>query len=155
MGKEDERQLYGLIVKSIPPDRSRDFHNALMDFGSLVCTRNDPSCSACPLQNSCQFYPLYGRQKEKALFVMEKKTEKGVIENGRHVPNRIFRGRIVEFVRKNDGDLINLTDLGKVVKSDYDQNDREWLLSLCLKLQDEELIKYKVINERIKLELHN
>jgi A/G-specific adenine glycosylase len=30
-------------------------HNlALMDLGSVVCTPKDPSCSECPLQNSCQ-----------------------------------------------------------------------------------------------------
>ena len=38
----------------IPPDRSRDFNWAVMDFGALVC-RPKPKCSECPLSRFCRW----------------------------------------------------------------------------------------------------
>ena len=41
------------IASCVPSGRSRDWHNALMDFGSLVCTKKSPSCEQCPLNARC------------------------------------------------------------------------------------------------------
>ena len=153
MGKKEEQELYGLIKSTIPNGKSSELHNALMDFGSLVCTRDNPECSNCPLQKSCKFFPLYNVKKEKALFVMEKKEEKGVYENGRFIPNRIFRGKIVEFVRGNGGKEILIQELGKKVKKDYIEENEKWLLDLIEKLNHENLIDYKIKARKIKLVL--
>ncbi len=147
----DEKELYALVKKTIPEGHSRDLHNALMDFGSLVCTRDAPRCGECLLQKSCRFAPLYSTKKEKALFVMEKKKEKGVYENERYIPNRIFRGRIVEFVRKNDGKCFAVTDFGEVIKKDYTKTEQKWLLELCQKLKDEGLLDYSLKGNTITL----
>lgn len=40
----------------IPEGRSRGFHSALMDFGSLVCTSRAPLCESCVLQSYCNAY---------------------------------------------------------------------------------------------------
>ena len=37
----------------LPLDRPGDFNQALMDFGSLVCTPKSPNCSCCPLATLC------------------------------------------------------------------------------------------------------
>lgn len=153
MGNEAETELYIVIKNTIPPHKSAEFHNALMDFGSLICQRDNPQCKACPLQKSCQFYPLYKTKKEKVLFVMEKKTEKGVSENGKFIPNRIFRGKIVEFVRKNQGKELGIWELGKAIKKDYHDKEGEWLLELCGKLREEGLIGYIIKKEKIKIQL--
>ncbi|MFT4250587.1 MAG: hypothetical protein ACMXYD_04470 [Candidatus Woesearchaeota archaeon] len=42
-----------LLQEALPQGKSRDWYNALMDFGSLVCTKKRPSCSSCPLASSC------------------------------------------------------------------------------------------------------
>lgn len=153
MGKKEEQELYQLAKSTIPEGKSAQFHNALMDFGSLVCTRDAPLCAQCPLQKSCHFFPLYTKKKEKVLFVMEKREEKGVFENGRFIPNRIFRGRIVEWVRKNQGKLILIQELGKKVKKDYTAEEEKWLLDLIEKLNHENLIDYKIKARKIKLVL--
>ena len=44
------------IASCVPQSRSRDWHNALMDFGSLVCTKKNPSCNECPLRKQCFAY---------------------------------------------------------------------------------------------------
>jgi A/G-specific adenine glycosylase len=34
-------------------DRIKTYTQALMDFGSIVCTRSKPNCAECPLQQNC------------------------------------------------------------------------------------------------------
>ncbi|MEK6939935.1 MAG: hypothetical protein AABX31_04355 [Nanoarchaeota archaeon] len=153
MSRKEEQELYEFAKQTIPQNKSTDFHNALMDFGSSICTRNTPSCNTCPLQNNCAFFPLYKNHKEKALFVMEKKKEQGTIENGKHIPNRIFRGRMVEFARKNQGREVLIYDLGKVIKKDYQNNEEKWLLSLLRKLQNDGLLNCQKVENKLVLSL--
>lgn len=153
MGKKEEQELYHFVKQTIPENKSTDFHSALMDFGSLVCTRKAPQCSSCLLQASCQFFPLYNSNPRKAFFAAEKRKELGVVENGKHIPNRIFRGRIVEFVRQNQGKEISIPDLGKIIKKDYHLKEEQWLLSLVEKLQQEGLLNFSIVKKKITLAL--
>lgn len=43
-----EAQLHG-----VPDGRMADYTQAQMDFGATLCTRHDPSCALCPLQDAC------------------------------------------------------------------------------------------------------
>ena len=155
MGTKDEQELYQLVKSGIPNGKSMELHNALMDFGSLVCTRDVPKCSGCPLQKSCAFFPLYTTEKEKVLFVMEKKMEKGIVEFGRYIPNRIFRGRIVELVRRNGGKEIAFNEFGKTIKKDYNPQEAKWLLGLCEALRKDKLIDFQANQGKITLRLSN
>ena len=56
---KDNKRLWEISSLLISKDRPRDFNQALMDFGSLVCTIKKPSCSSCPLQNYCFAYIKY------------------------------------------------------------------------------------------------
>ena len=42
--------------------RPRDFNQALMDLGALICTPKKPSCFSCPLQKFCIAYAKYDPQ---------------------------------------------------------------------------------------------
>jgi len=37
----------------LPPGKARDFNQALMELGALVCTPRSPRCVACPIQREC------------------------------------------------------------------------------------------------------
>ncbi|MEK6950692.1 MAG: A/G-specific adenine glycosylase [Nanoarchaeota archaeon] len=148
-GTKQEGKLYKLVKSSIPQGKSREFHNTLMDFGSLVCTRETPSCGKCLLQSSCRFYPLYRKRGEKALFHRPPRQEPGTYEKGKFVPNRIFRGRLVEWVRKNEDQEISVTTLGKVIKEDFTGKEKRWLISLCQGLQKEKLLFYTCNHQKI------
>ena len=55
----DERKLWefsSLLIERLSP---RDFNQALMDLGAIICTPKKPNCSSCPLQNFCVAYTKY------------------------------------------------------------------------------------------------
>lgn len=49
-GQKIERIAQGLL----PAGHARDFNQALMEFGSLVCSARNPACAGCPLAGFCQ-----------------------------------------------------------------------------------------------------
>ncbi len=55
------RKLAALAQGLIPPGRARDFNQALMELGALVCRAGRPPCQACPLRRICLARRL-GRQ---------------------------------------------------------------------------------------------
>lgn len=56
----------------LPQENARDFNQALMEFGALICTPKKPACSTCPVQQYCQAYqkdivdlrPIPGKKKK-------------------------------------------------------------------------------------------
>ncbi len=52
------KQLWTLAEELTPQRRCRDYNQAMMDLGALVCTRVRPMCSSCPLQKDCLAYQL-------------------------------------------------------------------------------------------------
>lgn len=49
-GKKEVERLADL---ALPAKKARQFNQALMDFGSLVCKNRNPQCHACPLRDYC------------------------------------------------------------------------------------------------------
>ena len=54
-----ERKLWEFSSLLIERQSPRDFNQALMDLGAIICTPKKPSCSSCPLQNFCVAYTKY------------------------------------------------------------------------------------------------
>lgn len=52
-GPEGRKLFEGLAASLIPEGRARDFNQALMEFGALVCTPRDPACGRCALRGVC------------------------------------------------------------------------------------------------------
>lgn len=48
-----QQQIAALCDAALPSGQARDFNQALMEFGSLVCSPRTPSCSSCPLATWC------------------------------------------------------------------------------------------------------
>jgi A/G-specific adenine glycosylase len=51
--REARRQIEERCQALLPPGRARDFNQALMEFGSLVCAPRNPACDACPIRPHC------------------------------------------------------------------------------------------------------
>ena len=50
--------LWKLTDQLLSQDQPRDFNQALMDLGAMVCLPKHPSCSSCPWQSHCQAHIL-------------------------------------------------------------------------------------------------
>ena len=69
------------------------------------------------------------------------KQEPGRTVGGTHIPNRIFRGRIVEELR-DAPDGLPIAEIGRRVCIDWSQKEHEeWLKKLLAKLVDDALIE--------------
>ena len=56
---QDNKNLWELSSLLLSRDSPRNFNQALMDLGALICTRQKPACNVCPLQNYCLAYMNY------------------------------------------------------------------------------------------------
>ena len=56
--KDDSKlwQSSSFLISKLSP---RNFNQALMDLGAMICTPKKPSCSSCPLQNFCVAHTKY------------------------------------------------------------------------------------------------
>lgn len=50
---EGKKEIQALAETLLPPQRPADFNQAMMDFGSLVCTPKQAQCMYCPMQDAC------------------------------------------------------------------------------------------------------
>ena len=50
------KQLWMLARQHTPNARNNDYTQAIMDLGATLCTRTNPDCSRCPVQQECQAY---------------------------------------------------------------------------------------------------
>ncbi len=59
--KEEKRlwEFSALLISTLSP---RDFNQALMDLGAIICTPKKPICSSCPLKKFCVAYIKYDPQ---------------------------------------------------------------------------------------------
>ncbi|MBS7456169.1 A/G-specific adenine glycosylase [Coralloluteibacterium stylophorae] len=48
-----ELELWALAEAHLPQTRLADYTQAVMDFGATLCTRQNPACVLCPLQDAC------------------------------------------------------------------------------------------------------
>ena len=67
------KELWALAERLTPKEQSGLFAQAMMDMGATLCTRRNPNCSACPLQEDCLAhaqnretdYPVKAKKKPK------------------------------------------------------------------------------------------
>jgi A/G-specific adenine glycosylase len=117
-----------------------DWHAALMDFGSLVCTRVNPKWDRCPLTQKGLCKAAYKVELQKG---RSKKKEPGRCVGSTFIPNRIFRGKIVEELR--DAVLpLRSDEIGSRVCIDWSPaKHRKWMEELLSKLEKDSLIVRK------------
>ena len=48
--------LWALAGELIPKGRARDFNQALMELGALICRPRDPACGLCPVREDCRAF---------------------------------------------------------------------------------------------------
>lgn len=57
------------------------------------------------------------------------------------LPDRIYRGRIIELLRGRDWPALEIDGLGEGVKEGFSSEDRAWLVGLLQRLERDGLVK--------------
>ena len=121
-----------------------EWHAALMDFGSLVQTKKNPKWEACPLtangimKTSPQAFAR--AENRKSQITNRKSFEPGRLVGTKYIPNRIFRGKVIEELRDTSEGL-KLDVIGRRICIDWSPVDhRTWLKSIVEKLVAERMI---------------
>ena len=50
---EGKKVFTALAQELLPEDKASEYNQAIMDFGAIQCTPASPTCSSCPLMESC------------------------------------------------------------------------------------------------------
>ncbi len=131
--KEFAETVWRVASNILPPGRARDFNQALMDLGSIVCLSNDPSCAQCPLSRCCAAFRkgLIADRPVKA----RKKTTVQIV---RAAAIMVSEGRVLIRKRPESGLMPNLWELpgGEVPEGNSPEQAirRIWLDELCIRL---------------------
>jgi A/G-specific adenine glycosylase len=115
--------------------RGSDLYSALMDYGSLVQTKNNPKWEICALTEKgiMKATPKNWKPVARGTATEKEKKEPGRYVGTTYVPNRIFRGRIVEALRDHPKGL-KFEDIAKWISPDHGQEPEGWLEGLIKKL---------------------
>jgi A/G-specific adenine glycosylase len=152
--KKSDKELLKLdaevlnVALSMEKGSCADWYAALMDFGSLVCTKNNPKWELLSpgLRKVCK---SYGKKIQK---VSKEKKEPGRMMAGKFIPNRIFRGKIVEALRDAKKPL-SVQKIGETAIADWPvRQEREWLVTLLEKLAKDSLIE-KTAKQHYRLKI--
>lgn len=149
-------QFFGLFVSSSPNNKktnkraafaAAEWHAALMDFGSLVQTKRNPRFDVCPLTLNKIMVTTPSKFSSVANKIDQKKytqnLEPGREVGGKHIPNRIFRGRVVEALRDHQQGL-SPEVIGRHITVDWNSREhRVWLQGILEKLCKDSLITKK------------
>ncbi|MDA0376387.1 MAG: hypothetical protein O3A80_03710 [bacterium] len=125
-----------------PEKRAADWHAALMDFGSLVCTKRSPKWDICPLTKAgimkAAFKTPDPNDKPQVT-----KREPGRMVGSKYIPNRIFRGKVVDELRDATSGL-SAAEIGRRVCLDWDATEHTvWLEGIIEALKKDHLIQCK------------
>lgn len=142
-----EEILDSAVSESGEKRDAANWYAALMDFGSLVQTKRNPRWDICPLtaKGMMKTKPAQWKKIQNSEFrILNSNTEPGRFVGTRYIPNRIFRGKVVEELRDAPQGL-SLATIGKRICLDWSPREhRRWLKDILRKLEtDRMLVKKK------------
>lgn len=122
--------------------RGSDLYSALMDYGSLVQTKNNPKWDICALTEKgiMKATPKNWKPIARGSAKETLKKEPGRYVGTTYIPNRIFRGRIVEALRDHPNGL-KIREIAKWISPDHGQEPKGWLEGLIKKLIQDGMMK--------------
>jgi A/G-specific adenine glycosylase len=96
---------------SIPPGRSSDWNQALMDFAALQCTLRRPSCLLCPLRDVCKAANsgAAAESPQPTRVAAERRS-------GYYQSTRYQRGKVVDLLR--EAEALTTAEIGERLAAD-------------------------------------
>lgn len=127
------------LEATVPERAAYDLNQALMDLGASACKARKPDCASCPLMRSCRSYPRILSLAPERLPAQKPPRKERVDAFG--VPNRIYRGRVIEALRRGPVARTGLIALGKAVRGRFGRADLPWLETVLSGLERDGLIR--------------
>ena len=125
--------------RRLPPGSGHDVNQTLMDLGATVCRPRKPLCHSCPLAESCAAFPRILHIEPKRLPRMKKAVRERLDRDG--IPNRIYRGRIVDRLRAGPVAEAALAELGRTIRRSFLKKDLPWLEKVIAGLEKDGLVR--------------
>ena len=117
-----------------------------MDFGSLVQTKRNPRWDICPLtakaimKTHSKNFPAFAVTLSSSKGDASMQKEPGRLIGATFIPNRIFRGRIIDALRDAPQGL-TLHSIGKQIALDWKTSvHRDWLQKILQQLTRESML---------------
>ena len=130
-----EAEIQKCAERLLPKGRGYDWNQALMDIGATICTARRPECLRCPVSSYCK-----SRRSMSRIELAGRKAEPSL--DG--VPNRVYRGMIIEQLRLAGGrKSVRLDRLAKKIHPGFSRRHRAWLNGILNDLRKDELITVK------------
>ncbi|MDR3555993.1 MAG: A/G-specific adenine glycosylase [Syntrophobacteraceae bacterium] len=131
--KEFAESVWRAATDLLPRGRSREFNQALMDLGSMVCSAKEPSCAQCPVSGCCIAF-------RKGLTALRpvKARKATVTQIVRAAVVMVLEGRVLVRKRPESGLMPHLWELpgGEVPEGSSPEQAirRIWAEELCIRL---------------------
>ncbi len=105
IAENETKKIFEEKMQTIVPDgHAREFNQALMELGALVCVPENPLCEKCPLTESC-FAFLHEKQSD---FPM--KTKKAKTPHKHFAAIRLWSGKKMGFIKRHQKLLQGMYD---------------------------------------------
>ncbi len=125
-------EIWKAAENILPRADAYNWNQALMDLGALICTANNPKCPECPVLKFCSSQKQMRHERRH-------RTRNEPSLAG--IPNRIFRGRIIEHLRKKKNSRLDV--LGNAIHPNFTLLQESWLKKLVDSLAADGLVTVK------------
>ncbi len=143
---KSEKEIWKFAEAVLPRD-AYTWNQALMELGGRYCKAGKPKCNECPVEQYCSSQQLGRMKTERRISSTKEKRWYGL-------PNRIWRGKIVEALRNVNGQgSITLHQLGKTIKPGFTRNETIWLESLVKQLSKDGIAQLFKSNKTLNVAL--
>lgn len=147
--KLNTEAMFAFAAHVLPPGEAYNWNQALMDMGATICPSANPQCARCPLRESCRAYQEMSQQSLFPSGAVLRQLRK-VAEKKADYPaqpftstNRYFRGRVIAHLRTLPPDRhLPLSELGPVLKTDFQPDELPWLEKILAGLQRDGLVEW-------------
>ena len=146
------KQLWSVSQAYTSEQYPRQFIQGIMDLGAMVCTKQQPQCQICPLQNVCS-----ARQLQKQTILPGKKPAKKRPTHFRHMLILADDKHNIWLEKRPPtgiwGGLWSLPELGYPQSDDAIQDHVEHKLGLeCLSLQHKPQLKHQFSHYQLMIQ---
>lgn len=128
---QDASRVAACASAILPRRRAYDWTQALMDLGATICLARAPRCNECPVASQC-------RSRGTMVRTSSRRSSREPTFDG--LPNRIYRGRVVEYLRKRRT-LCSARAVARVVRPAFTPTHASWFIALLKGLERDGLIR--------------